>query len=468
MAQELRQDLKLTQQLIITPQLQLAIKLLQLSRLELLDAIKEEVQVNPLLELDDSDGSERIASQDTSPEVPSGEMEDEKVLSNLYDYLAMDEEKGPLHGGWSVDEDTSPEAFLTKKPTLLDHLLWQLRMSRFTPEEEEIGTYIIGNIDDDGYLKVGVSEIAKVFNVPAEKVEGVLRRVQRFDPVGVGARDLKECLLVQLEVLGREDFLLKAIISNHLEDLEQGDYQGLAKRFGVSTEEVKEAVKVLSLLDPKPGRIYSSEETCYIVPDLYIQKVGDDFVVLLNDDGMPKLRLSRYYREMLREDKGLNDKTRSYLKERFKSALWFIKSIHQRQRTLYKVASCIAEFQREFLEKGIDYLRPLILKDVAEAIGVHESTVSRVTTNKYAYTPQGIFELKFFFNKGYDRGGENVAVEAVKEKIRRIIASEDPKKPYTDQAIVRMLRRENIDIARRTVAKYRELMGIPPSSRRRT
>lgn len=228
-----------------------------------------------------------------------------------------------------------------------------------------------------------------------------------------------------------------------------------------------EAIRVLSLLDPKPGRIYSSEETHYIVPDVYIEKLGDDFVVLINDDGMPKLRLNRYYREMLKEDRGLKEEVRAYLRERFKSALWFIKSIHQRQRTLYKVASCIAEFQRDFLEKGIDHLKPLILKDVAEAVGVHESTVSRVTTNKYAYTPQGIFELKFFFNKGYDRDGENIATEAVKERIRRIIASEDPRKPYTDQTIVRMLRREGIDIARRTVAKYRELMGIPPSNRRR-
>ena len=462
MAQELRQDLKLTQQLVITPQLQLAIKLLQLSRVELLDAIKEEVQVNPLLELDEASVSERSGLEDSSKEPQEGEN-----LSDLYDYLAMDDGRGPSFGTWSDDDDSSPETFLAKRPTLVDHLLWQLKLSRFTPREEEIGTYLIGNIDDDGYLKVELSEVARLFHTSVEEVEDVLKRIQRFDPVGVGARDLKECLLVQLEVLGKDAPLLERIIKEHLEYLERGDHTGLARRLGVSPQEVVEALKVLSLLDPKPGRIYSSDETHYIVPDVYIQKVGNDFVVLLNDDGLPKLRLSPYYREMLKEGDDLSEEAKAYLKERFRSALWFIKSIHQRQRTLYKVASCIAEFQKDFLEKGIDHLKPLILRDVAEAIGVHESTVSRVTTNKYAHTPQGIFELKFFFNKGFHRDGENVAVEAVKEKIRKIIASEDPRRPYADQAIVKILRSQNIDIARRTVAKYRELMGIPPSSKRR-
>ncbi len=459
MAQELRQDLKLSQQLIITPQLQLAIRLLQLSRLELLDTIKEEIQTNPLLELE-----EPVPSTDLSRD--KADTEEAQNLSELYDYLTGDSDAS--FAVWSGNEDeTSHESFITRSPSLSDHLLWQLRLSRFTPEEEEIGVYLIGNIDDDGYLRVDLQEVADLFKTSVDRVEGVLKRIQRFDPVGVGARDLKECLLVQLEVLDRKDPFVERLITHHLHELDRRDLKGLARRLGVSEGEIIGALEVISLLDPKPGRIYSSEETHYIVPDVYIQKVGDEFVVFLNDDGMPKLRLSRYYRDLMKKEEVLNDEARSFLKEKFKSALWFIKSIHQRQRTLYKVASCIARFQREFLEKGIDHLKPLILKDVAEAVGVHESTVSRVTTNKYAYTPQGIFELKFFFNKGYEMGGENVSVEAVKEKIRRIIASEDPKKPYTDQAIVRILRKENIDIARRTVAKYRELMGIPPSSKRR-
>ncbi len=491
MAQELRQNLALSQQLIMTPQLRMAIKLLQLSRLELVEAMREEVQKNPLLELDDGSGTVTTptdgevkekdveAIPDESAALPEAEGEKielpEEVVDKeyekdkeIYEYL-RDDDGYPSGFSYRGDdrEETSFESFVSKKSTLTDHLCWQLKLTKFTQEEERIGEFIIGNLDEDGYLKIKLSEIASALDVNEETVERVLKRIQEFDPVGVAARDLSECLLAQVRLLPSYDPLVVEIIESHLESLQKKDYIGLSKRLGVSYDRVVEAVKTITSLEPKPGRAYNSDDVYYIVPDVFIEKVGDDFVVYLNDDGMPKLRLSHCYREMLKSDNTLNKDAKEYLKEKLKSALWFIKSIHQRQKTLYKVAVSIVDFQREFFEKGIEYLRPLVLKDVAEVVGVHESTVSRVTANKFAHTPQGIFELKFFFNKGFDRGGENVASEAIKDQIRRLIASEDPKNPYTDQAIVRILRRSNIDIARRTVAKYREMMGILSSSKRR-
>lgn len=499
MAQELRQNLRLSQQLVMTPQLQLAIRLLQLSRLELVEAIREEVQMNPLLELEEG-GRIEVTPATNSKEVSLteasladekgflGDREEESQDSNydqgqdskevesheierdieLYDYLNMwrDEERY-VGGGNNTTEDSPLEAFIPQKTTLTDHLLWQLNLARFNPKEYEIGVFIIGNIDKDGYLRITIPEIAETFNVEEQFVEGVLKKIQDFDPVGVGARDLRECLLAQIKLLPSCPPLVKKIVEDYLSYLEEMDYHSISKELGVSLDSVINAVKVISSLEPKPGRAYSDEGIHYIVPDVYIYRVDDKFAILLNDDGMPKLKLSRYYRDILKNEKEIDRKTCAYLKDKLRSAIWFMKSIHQRQRTIYKVVSAIVDFQKEFLEKGIKYLRPLILKDVAEVVGLHESTVSRVTANKFAHTPQGIFELKFFFSKGLNKGGENIASEVVKEEIKKIITSEDSKRPYTDQAIVSMLRRSNVNIARRTVAKYREAMGIPPASKRR-
>ena len=311
--------------------------------------------------------------------------------------------------------------------------------------------------------------------VSAATAEKVLKRIQRFDPVGCGSRDLRECLMVQAkhyitEGEGKDDpdaELLPQIVSRHLKNVEAKKYQAIAKDLHVPLDEVVAAIKLLSRLDPKPGRRYASDEPQYITPDVYIHKVGDQYVTVLNDDGLSKLRISAHYRQALKNGAG-NGKAKEYIQDKLRSAVWLIRSIHQRQRTIVKVADSIIKFQREFLDKGIAHLRPLILRDVAEDIGMHESTVSRVTTNKYVHTPQGIYELKFFFNSSISRvGGEDIASEAVKNQIKQIVAAEPGDKPYSDQKIVEILRTQNVDIARRTVAKYREVLGILPSSKRK-
>ena len=341
-------------------------------------------------------------------------------------------------------------------------------MSKFDQDELEIGEFIIGNIDDDGYLMVSLEDISEEFNLSDGVAEEVLKKVQKFDPIGVAARDVKECLLIQAGFLSSSNSLVTEIIDCCLPLLETKDYQGISKQLDVPCEAVAEAVKTILELEPKPGRAFSTSAVHYVVPDVFIKLVEDEFVISLNDSGLPKLRISYHYRTMLRDNNDLSMDTKGYLQQRLRSALWLIKSIHQRQKTLLKITKCIVDFQGDYLRKGIGHLKPLILKDVADKVEVHESTVSRVTTNKYAYTPQGIYELKYFFNKGISNAyGDCIASETIKEKIKNIVASEDPTKPLTDESIVRVLRRSDIEIARRTVAKYREMVGILPSSKRR-
>ncbi|HZX95324.1 MAG TPA: RNA polymerase factor sigma-54, partial [Myxococcales bacterium] len=311
--------------------------------------------------------------------------------------------------------------------------------------------------------------------VPAAIAEKVLKRLQKFDPIGCASRDLRECLLVQAkhfitEGEGKDDpdaELLPQIIRRHLRNVESKKYQAIAKDLHVSLDEVVASIKLLTRLDPKPARNYCGDEAQYITPDVYIHKIGDQYVTVLNDDGLSKLRISQHYRNALKN--GAAAQTKEYIQEKLRSAVWLIRSIHQRQRTIVKVTDSIIKFQRDFLDKGIAHLKPLILRDVAEDIGMHESTVSRVTTNKYVHTPQGIYELKFFFNSSIARanGGDDIASEAVKNQIKQIVAAEPGDKPYSDQKIVEVLRSQNVDIARRTVAKYREVLGILPSSKRK-
>ena len=318
--------------------------------------------------------------------------------------------------------------------------------------------------------------IALEAGVSAAQAEKVLRRIQRFEPIGCGSRDLRECLLAQAhwfltEGDGKDDpdaDLLPQIIGQHLKNVEAKKYPAIAKDLRVELDEVIASIKLLARLEPKPGRLFTTEEPQYITPDVYIHKVGDGYVTVLNDDGLSKLRISKHYRSALKNGGATAAKTKEYINEKLRSAVWLIRSIHQRQRTIVKVTDSIIKFQREFLDKGIAWLKPLILRDVADDIGMHESTVSRVTTNKYVHTPQGIYELKYFFNSSISRvGGEDIASEAVKNQIRQIIAGEPGDKPFSDQKIVEVLRSQNVDIARRTVAKYREVLGILPSSKRK-
>ena len=498
MGLELKQHLKMTQQLVMTPQLQQAIKLLQLSRMELVDLVRTEMTENPLLEGADENDEQPIADgaspaeaaeieakpehkeAEKAEEVKGEEGANEIDWDQYLDQYQLQGHTAPSNRGLADEDLPGYEATLTRKTDLTDHLVWQLRLSNFTPEEEQVAMLIIGNLDDDGYLKMpavdGEGEesatrdplvrIAFEAAMGVEHAEGVLKKVQSFDPVGVAARDLRECLLLQVRHINADTPEIVAIIERHLKHLESKNYAAIAKDLKISIEEVVKAVRVISRLEPKPGRAYSAEEAQYITPDVYVYKMGDKYAVVLNDDGLSKLRISGMYRQALKN--GQAGKAKEYIQEKLRSAVWLIRSIHQRQRTIYKVTESIVKFQKDFLDKGIAYLRPLILRDVAEDIGMHESTVSRVTTNKYVHTPQGIYELKFFFNSAIAKtGGDEIASEAVKSHIKRIVAAEDPKHPHSDQKIVEILKGQNIEIARRTVAKYREVLGILPSSKRK-
>jgi len=498
MSLELKQHLKMTQQLVMTPQLQQAIKLLQLSRMELVDLIRTEMTENPLLEGADEPDEEPVqdgaspaeaAEAEAKPEHKEAEKAEEvkgEEGANEIDwdqYLEHYQLQGhtaPSNRGLADDELPGYEATLTRKTDLVDHLVWQLRLSNLSPDEERAAMLIIGNLDEDGYFKMppveGEAEeaatsdplvrVAFESGLGVEAAEQVLRKVQQLDPIGVAARDLRECLLLQVRYINADTPEIVAIIERHLKHLESKNYQAIAKDLKIPIEEVVKAVKVISRLEPKPGRAYTDEEPQYITPDVYVHKMGDKYVTILNDDGLSKLRISGMYRAALKN--GDAGKAKEYIQDKLRSAVWLIRSIHQRQRTIYKVTESIVKFQRDFLDKGIAYLKPLILRDVAEDIGMHESTVSRVTTNKYVHTPQGIYELKFFFNSAINKtGGDEIASEAVKNHIKQIVSSEDPKHPHSDQRIVEILKGQNIEIARRTVAKYREVLGILPSSKRK-
>ncbi len=489
MGLEIKQNLNvnLSQQLVITPQLQQAIKLLQLSHQELVEEIQEQMVENPALEIeaepeapterDATDFTQAQESRDkdepqedqaavvqedgTIPEDRISEIDWEKYMDSVQDFHL------PSTGVRADDDSPSFEANLTRSGTLSDHLEDQLRLLDLSETELGVALTIVYNLDDFGYLTgVGLDEIAESHEVDLETVERVLDVVQHLDPLGVAARDLAECLAIQAEQKFPGDEAMLKVIRDHLKDLERKNYSHIAKTLKIPLEEVYQIHRQVTELDPRPGRRFSSGETRYITPDIYIVKIGDRFEAVLNEDGLPRLRVSPYYRKALMDKS--DREARSYIQDKLRSAAWLIRSIHQRQRTILKVTQSIIKFQREFLEKGINYLRPLILKDVADDIGMHESTISRVTANKYVHTPQGIFELKFFFNSGISRyHGDDIASESVKSKIKQIIQEEPPEKPYSDQKIVEILKAQNINIARRTVAKYREMLGILSSSKRK-
>jgi RNA polymerase sigma-54 factor len=475
MALELRQQLKLTQQLIMTPQLQMAIKLLQLSRLELLDTIRQELEENPALEeATEAAGEDQLPEREETAKDDSADAQEVTIEEKINDdidwsnYLDEYNTPGRIHFE-SEDRDTPKfEAFIARKESLKDHLLWQLLMTKPTKKEEEIASLIVGNLNKDGYLDVPIEEIARTGYVTPEQVEALLLKMQTFDPIGVCARNLSECLLIQARHLGFGDTIITDIIANHLTDLEKKNYKAICKALKISMDEVVSSVNIIKGLEPRPGREFSDDTPQYINPDIYVYKLENDFAIMLNDDGMPKLRVNSFYKNSISKGKKISGDAETYIQDKMRSAAWLIKSIHQRQKTIYRVMDSILTFQREFFEKGIAYLKPMVLRDVAQDIQMHESTISRVTTNKYAYTPQGIFELKYFFNSSIKRGqGDTIASASVQEKIRQIILSENPKKPYSDDKISKLLKEENIHIARRTVAKYREMLRVLPSNKRK-
>ncbi len=473
MSYELKQELKLTQRFVMTPQLQLAIKLLQLSRLELEELVKEEVQANPVLE----------DVSDSGTEAPPVETKDREV-----DWQAYLEEYSDYRDPGPNFRDEQEEQFFDNVPastrdSLDKHLMWQLGMAGLSAEALKVGEFIIGNIDDDGYLRVTdrgdldeeefkrktVEEIAGLTGSDVKLVEEVLGIIQQFDPPGVGARTVGECLLHQAMLLPVRDTLVEEIIRNHLDRLARRNFKAIAKALGVSVDEVAGAARTINkYLNPSPGSGFGADEARAIVPDVYVYKVGNEYVIALNEDGLPRLRISPYYKRLLKEGAASCGDAKGYIQEKLRSALWLIKSVHQRQRTICRVVESLVKFQRDFLDHGLKHLRPLVLKDVAEDIGVHESTVSRVTSNKYVQTPRGLFELKYFFSTAMSGAdGNNVAVEYIKDKIKHIIKNEDRNSPLSDQQIADRLGQMGIPLARRTVTKYREALGFQSASRRK-
>ncbi|TRZ78220.1 MAG: RNA polymerase sigma-54 factor [Deltaproteobacteria bacterium] len=484
MAFELKQNLKLSQHLVMTPQLQQAIKLLQLSRLELTDLITQEMEENPLLE---EVVSEEYPEDTTVPESDTVEIANREEVKTIerteeitgegdgkeeFDWNSYLEDYGPTGVRYDRKDDDAPswDNMLMVKPSLTDHLMWQLKLSRITDAEMKIGEQIIGNLDNNGYLVASIEEIAKQEGVEESFVEGVLKKIQEFDPPGIAARDIKECLLIQARILGVLTPLGESIINEHLKDLETKNYSNISRKLKVPMSEVLQAVCIISSMDPKPGSVYTEERIDTITPDVYVSKAGEEYKIILNDDGLPKLRISNFYKEIMGGSNTYPDaeNSRKYIRERMQSATWLIKSIQQRQRTIYKVTESILKLQRDFFNYGINYLKPLVLRDIADDVEMHESTISRVVTNKYMHTPRGIFELKYFFSSRIQKtSGDAVASKSVKEEIKKIVSAENPKKPYSDSDIVDLLKKSGISIARRTVAKYREMMRVLPSSKRK-
>jgi RNA polymerase sigma-54 factor len=466
---------KLVQKLILTPSLQQAIKLLPMSTLELADLLNQEMVENPLLEEVPTEELQPAEQQQPEKQEAQPAVEKPDTWDDAdYDYFFGDY----LDDGYrsrtpsEVKELPPIENTLSSTGSLADHLLWQLSLQTEEEKVKEIGGAIIGNLDDDGYLVASVEEIAAMGEWPVADVEKSLQHLQTFDPIGVAARDLQECLWLQIRHLGLEGTPAEKIVTEHLRLLQNHQVPEIARKLGIPIEELKTHIEIIRNLDPKPGSRYNPSQSQYVIPDVYVVKVEDQYVAMLNEEGLPQLRISPVYRRLLDKSGQASTEeageTRAYVKDKFRSALWLIKSVDQRQKTIHKVATSIINFQREFLDHGIEYLRPLVLRDVANDIGMHESTVSRVVNNKYMHTPQGVFEMKYFFHSGISSSyGESVSSVTIKQRIRKIIENEDPRKPLSDSKIVSILQKEGLMLARRTIAKYREELKIPTSNQRK-
>jgi RNA polymerase sigma-54 factor len=488
MALEQKLQLRLAQKLVMTPSLQQAIKLLQMTRMELQGVLTQELVENPLLEETDEtfeneateneSGEAEVAKEDDDG--PIEELDHEESMNDI-DLEAYFNDYWEGSTGPSMQEirQAAPiENTLTREPDLYDHLLWQLHMTDLPKRQCEIAESIIGNLDPDGFLVASIDEICSMGDGETgdepyglDEVEAALALVRSFDPPGIACHDLRESLLLQLDVLNEpEDSLTRRVVEECWDLFLRRQFAVIAKLFEIELKELEPVVEAVRALETRPGRKFTTERTHYVEPDVYVVKVRDKFVIQLNDDGMPRLRISKAYRQMLqkmRRDRRQAD-ARQFLKDKMRSAVWLIKSIDQRQRTIYKVAESIVRQQRQFLERGIEHLRPMVLRDVADDIGMHESTVSRVVSNKYIHTPRGLFPMKFFFHSGIDREyGGDISSLTVKRRIQQLIESEDPKRPLSDSGLTEALKREGINIARRTVAKYRDELGVPSSTARK-
>ena len=481
MAMEARLSLRQSQRVVMTPLLQQAIQLLQLSTLELQEVVQKELLENPLLEEMPVDGAETPDAGEATPSAeatpaptvepitvdppPTAERQTDDLPFDPISVMFDEPEERSLVAQ-EEREDLPFENMVRSVSSLADHLEEQLRFVTEDPAARRIGAEIIGNLDEDGYLRAELQEIAQRCAATPEEVERVLTEmIQKFDPIGVGARTISECLLLQLRSNPPVDPVSVEIVERHFEDLSRRRYADIARALKLSADRIMESVEEIMALEPKPGRRFGGNDSRYIVPDVFVYKLGSDYTVMLNEEGIPRLRVNSLYRSLLRSS---GDEARQYVEQKLRSALWLIKSVDQRQRTLRKVTQSIVKFQREFLDKGLPYLRPLSLRDVGEDISMHESTISRVTTNKYVETPQGLFELKFFFHSGIASGdGEMVSSVSVKKMIQDLLGNEDATKPLSDQEVAGILKGRGLTIARRTVAKYREELGILPSHQRR-
>jgi RNA polymerase sigma-54 factor len=479
MALDIRLEAKMTQSLVMTPRLQQAIKLLQYNHMEMVEHVQEAMLENPTLEaVPDSEGNtvsdneskiqdDAVRSEADVTEQRHGEVENGVDWEKFLDQMAAQGKSSlpSVAGGSSLDDLPPIETNLTYGESLADHLMWQLHLARCNADEELAAAAIIHNLDDRGWLEVPLDDICEATQLPMEAVQDALEMVQQFDPIGCGARDLAECLVLQARVHFPEDDTFERILVNHLGNLERRNYPAIARELQLDVEDVVEYHKMIQDLEPYPGRAYGGGDPRYITPDIYVEKQGGEWRVVLNEDGMPDLRISGYYQKIM---KTASKKDKEYLLDKLRGAEFLIKSINKRRKTIRRVMESILKFQGDFFDRGVEGLRPMVLQDVADDIGVHMSTVSRVTTNKYVHTPQGILELKFFFTAGVrQQTGGDMSGEAIKSKIKAMVAEEDPKNPLSDQAIADSLDQDGVQVARRTVAKYREALGILPSSKRK-
>ncbi len=463
---------KQVQKLILAPALQQAIKLLPLTNLELIEIIDAELSQNPLLEVEEETAEKKTdegesVEQDTKREVgeeiliDSKEREDEQEIEA---YFQQYFDEGFRSFSYERKDTVALENIVSKSPSLWDHLDWQANLTFFSETDKEIAQYIIGNVNEDGFLTVSIQEIASATGASEESIEKVREKIKNFDPVGVGSLSVSEALLSQMDYLEIEDKITRIIVKQYIHLLEKSDFTQVAKELGISLEEVKPHIDVIKSLDPTPGRKYSQEKTTYVVPDILVTKEGDDLKITLNDEGLPRLKVNSFYRKMISQASKENPEAYQYLKEKMKKAFWFLRSLDQRDQTINKVAQYIVDKQKDFIERGIEYIKPLTLIELAQEIGVHESTVGRVVANKYIMTPRGVFSLKYFFHKSLSGDfGEEVSSLRVKERIKKLVENEDRKNPLSDIEIESILARENFRIARRTVAKYRKQLKISPS-----
>lgn len=447
------------QKLLITPELRQAIAILQMSSLELSEYLQQEMDENPVLEL---------REEDESPEGDIvGEVEDESLPDVEWWEYFLDRSDLGYTGGYEQEKHYDQHKAVA--PTLHEHLQFQLHIALNREEDLRIGSFLIGSIDDNGYLRISLEEAAASLETSVVRVAEILKVIQSFEPHGVGARDLAECLLIQLTHTGRLCPRVERIVRSYLGDLARGRLAKIAATMKMNVVEVQDIADLIRTLDPKPGRQYASGgDVRYLVPDVTVEKVNDEYVILVNDGNSPRLIISPVYQEMLRQPGLYNSETRKYIDDRINSAIWLIKSIEQRRLTLYNTTKCLVEAQRDFLEKGIKYMKPLNLKQIAAQVGVHESTISRVTNNKYIQTPQGVFELKYFFCSGLDsRDGDRYSSRSIKRILKELINEEDARNPYSDQQIADQLCSKGIRISRRTIAKYRMELGIESTAKRK-